>query len=118
MGESRESEVFVSHCWDEISPEFSVSGRVLCIQASGVWDSVAFLRRCETRTLGKARVLKWPRDCPDRLLSRAGLTLLAGHPTLFQSDSLGHKSLPFSATDSEPALNCAAHSGFEIRSFS
>lgn len=117
MGESRESDVFVCLCCDEISLEFSVSGRVPCIQASGVWDSVGFLRRCETKALGKARVLKWPTDCPDRLLSRAGLTLLAGHPPRFSLTPLVTKAC-HSAPWTQPALNCAAHSGFEIRFFS
>lgn len=83
---------FVYLYCNEISLEFSVSGRVPCIQASGVWDSVGFLRRCETKALGKARVLKWPRDCPDGLLGRAGLTLLAGQPPRFSLTPLVTKA--------------------------
>lgn len=60
------------HCCYEISQELGMSGRVPCTQASVVWDLVAFLRRCETRVLGKPRMFKWPRGCKDRLLSRAG----------------------------------------------
>lgn len=98
-----------------------MSGRVTCILASIVRDSVALLRRCETRALREAWI--GPGDSQDTLLSGAGLCS-SGHacgrnpcsqpPSWSQSDSLCNRRGTFSATASEQALNCAAHSGSGI----